>query len=290
MALVPRLRKPGIVVEKELAMFKEQAKTFPQRHKQLAAIRYYLHFALWECQRHWRERHRGITNYSTLLDEIERWRSELFENVCFVTFNYDTMLEEAMQEVLRFEVRDLRSYLSQKNYTLIKLHGSINWGRELDQIVAPHTYNQQTLIESVADLKISDRYRVVSDYPMLRVGDKLVFPALSIPVENKDEFSCPAEHVQALTAVLPKVTKILTVGWRATEADFLKMLEVGLKGGESAPSLMIVSGDQKGAEETSANLKRTQGAFMGHMGSMGFTGLVNNIGWLDGLLRATPSN
>lgn len=48
-ALVPILRHAGTSVEKKLAEFQEQASTFPQVHRELNAIRFYLHFALWEC-------------------------------------------------------------------------------------------------------------------------------------------------------------------------------------------------------------------------------------------------
>jgi len=48
--LIPRLRKPGVVVEQELAKFQAQAKEYPERHRQLAAIRYYLRVALLDCQ------------------------------------------------------------------------------------------------------------------------------------------------------------------------------------------------------------------------------------------------
>jgi hypothetical protein len=98
MAIVPLLRKPGISVEQELAKLQEQAKTFPQGYRELVAVRYYLHSALWDCQEHWRGHHSGITNYVTLLREIERCRYEFNEQVCLVTFNYDTMLEDAAQQ------------------------------------------------------------------------------------------------------------------------------------------------------------------------------------------------
>ena len=251
MEIVPWLRKRGVSVEGELAMLQAQALTFPRVHQELAAIRYYLHVALWSCQNEWAARHRGITNYAVLLREIERWRYASSESVCFVTFNYDTMLEEAMRQVLSLEISDLKSYL-QKTYSLVKLHGSINWGREID-IAEPQTYNPQRLIREAATLQISDRYVLAAHRPMLREGkaQRLVFPALSIPVERKDEFNCPSEHVQRLKEVLPKVTRIITVGWRATEKDFIDLLRKELT---EKPSLMVVSGDANGAKETISNL------------------------------------
>ncbi len=286
LALVPSLRKPGVSVEKELARLQGQAKTFPYVNRELAAIRYYLHLALWQCQDRWYGQHRGITNYATLLREIERWRFEVKQRVCFVTFNYDTMLERAMRQVLHLSLEDLNSYIGE-NYVLIKLHGSINWGREVDAVVDPADFSQQDLIDAAATLNITDRYRVVTNCPMLFDGDRVVFPALSIPVENKDEFSCPQAHVEALKRELPKVTKFLTIGWRATEADFLKMLRSKLT---AHTHLMIVSGDDNGVQETARNLDPT-GELYHHKGpiSNGFTVLILNSDKLDAFLRS-PRN
>jgi hypothetical protein len=255
MEIVPWLRKRGVSVEGELGRLQAQKESFPRVHQELAAIRYYLHVALWSCQLAWGERHRGITNHAVLLREIERWRYASSESVCFVTFNYDTMLEDAMRQVLGIEIRGLNSYL-QEQYSLVKLHGSINWGREVSNgsvISAPHTYNQQRLIQEAATLQISDRYVLAARRPMLREGDaqRVVFPALSIPVERKDEFNCPSDHVQRLKELLPKVTRIITIGWRATEKDFIDLLQKQLT---EKPSLMVVSGDANGAKETVSNL------------------------------------
>ena len=279
MPLVPLLRmNPS--VERELAKVREQSENYPPARRELAAIQYYLHFALFECQRQWRDLHGGITNYVTLVREIDRWRHKLREEVCFVTFNYDTMLDEAISQVLRIQLSSLDEYIANPYYCLIKLHGSVDWGREVDWIPSLPGVNQQHLIEKVDSLAITDRYRIVHSFPMLREGDCLVFPALAIPVENKDEFSCPRTHVDRLERLLPSVTRVLTVGWRATEADFLGMLRVMKRG----PKLMIVSGDKRGAEETSANLGRTMGRSSLRMVENGFTGLIGNLGLLEEFL------
>ena len=114
MEIVPWLRRSNILVEAELARLQSQAHSFPRVHQELAAVRYYLHLALWSCQDHWQVRHRGITNYAVLLPEIERWRYASSESVCFVTFNYDTMLEQAMDQVLGIHITDLKGYLQEK--------------------------------------------------------------------------------------------------------------------------------------------------------------------------------
>jgi hypothetical protein len=285
MPLIPLLRKPGVAVERELARFQEQARTFPPRHQQLAAIRYYLHFALWECQRHWNERHVGITNYVTFLDEIERWRFESNQKVCLVTFNYDTILEMGMAQVLGIVSDNIDSYISNENYKLIKLHGSINWGREVAGIQAPHAFTEDRLIEQAANLNISNQYTIVTSHPVRMEGGRLLFPALAIPVAKKDEFSCPESHVQALRSALPEVIKIVVIGWRATEDDFLGLLRSSLK---KQPPLMIVSGDDKGANETRDNMRKFGVVDMTNAISVpsGFTGLISNLGLLERFLRS----
>jgi hypothetical protein len=198
--LIPTLQKPGVIVERELARIRGQAEHYPPAHKELASILYYLHFAIWECQSRWRGRHSGITNYAALLRELDRWRLSSNKKVCLVTFNYDTMLDEELKRLNGREMRNMSDY-AQENYTLIKLHGSINWGREVDGLVAPiGSYSVNALIDAAGQLQISNRYRVVEQYPMVQIPNepRIVFPALSIPVANKDEFSCPEAHVQLL--------------------------------------------------------------------------------------------
>ena len=190
-------------------------------------------------------------NDATLLDTIVRWRDERNETVCFVTFNYDTMFEQAMQLALGFHPFNIDSYLSLGSYTLVKLHGSINWGRDVEGLSGSFNSDQGYLIIHRAELQISNRYRVVSDCPMLRQDGEIVFPALSIPVEKKDEFFCPENHVRSLEILLPQVEKIMTIGWRATEEDFLAMLRNKVP---ETPRLLVVSGSADGVEETVRNL------------------------------------
>lgn len=312
--LVPLLRQSGVSIEKKLAEFREQATTFPQLHRSLAAIQYYLHFALWNCQDQWRTKHLGTTNFATLLFELERWRYEKKEQVCFVTFNYDTMLEEAMSQVLRLEVRDMDSYIKWDNYSLLKLHGSINWGRVVEGISKNQGETSNDLCQRIIDMMeprsefFTNEYKLCSHdmHPLpikpsvLHGGmagpDSVLYPALSIPVENKDEFSCPAKHVTALEALLPKVTKVITIGWRATEAEFLRMLkfsrQMPYSGVRPVMRLLIVTGSKDGAGETLTNLLRVGGEtpdLFQHLPTTpvttGFTGLINNLATLGAFLR-----
>ena len=104
-----------VQVESQLAKFEQEAKTFPVRNRQLVAIRYYLHEMLSDCQSRWWNQHRGITNYLTFIDALGRWRYENNEQVYFVTFNYDTMLEQSLEELWRLKFDNFSSYTSTRS-------------------------------------------------------------------------------------------------------------------------------------------------------------------------------
>jgi hypothetical protein len=123
----------------------------------------------------------------------------------------------------------------------------------------------------------------------------VLYPALSIPVENKDGFSCPPGHVTALEKLLPKVTKMITIGWRATEAEFLSRLLasrlVKVAGIPRPVELLVVTGSKEGAEQTVKNLSAygvNQDNFSNPDRARltdGFTGLINNLETLGTFLR-----
>lgn len=234
--IIPYLQQipKGQSVEQVLENLQQEADEYPVRHTQLAAIRYYLHFMLWECEYRWRDVTKGITNYKTLLDQIERWRSKAGERVCLVTFNYERMLEDALPTV-GIEIRNLTDYIANENYKVIKLHGSVHWAREVDTPVGDLENQTNTwhvahwLIEHAAELKVSQRYRMVNEYPIGKWEQGALFPALAIPVETKRNYECPPEHLQVLEGCLSEVSKLLIIGWSAAETNFLGMLGESLR-------------------------------------------------------------
>jgi UDP-2,3-diacylglucosamine pyrophosphatase LpxH len=279
--VIPMLRKPGVLIERELARIREQTKDFDRAHQELAAILYYLHFAIWECQRDWAKLHCGINNYVTFVREVQRWRLKKNEDVCFVTFNYDMMLEGAMKQVLGVTFDSFEKYLARDGYTLVKLHGSVNWGFDV-RVGNQRPTHPGEVIEQAANLRIGDEFDFVTQHPMQLSKGVLGYPALSIPVERKDEFSCPKNHVEALIRALPSVTAVICIGWRAMELDFLARLREGLRGNFH---LLVVSGDQRGADETFENLI-SAAIVPSHQTLVhnGFSGLINDLGTLDKFL------
>lgn len=225
--VTPRLRhlQPGETVESVMEVLRAEADTDPRRHRQLAAVRYYLQSAIWECEADWDQRAaQGVTNYKSLLDAIEH-RRKPNEMVCLVSFNYDTMLESALPTVGP-EIRSISDYVASKSYKVIKVHGSVNWGREVEPPVdLDAVTDERDLIDRAATLTMTERYHVVNQRPMVRLDpQRPLIPAIAIPLQRKGTFECPAEHLAALDQCLPEVERLLVVGWQGTDAHFLKLL------------------------------------------------------------------
>lgn len=96
----------------------------------------------------------------TFLDAIERWRYENQEEVCYVTFNYDTMLEESITSMWGVTFDSFNSYITQPYFKVIKLHGSIDWGLEFKTYPVSSSFGINEVIDgSTRELNLSNRYR-----------------------------------------------------------------------------------------------------------------------------------
>jgi len=285
--IIPLLQKgSGKPIEHILSGLEEAGRkeNNPAITHQLAAIKYYLHYVLTKCEMNWQVEHHGITNYLTLVDQLERWRLKESKQIIFVTFNYDTMLEAALtsRQLSAFK-KSMNDYISGQHYKIFKLHGSVNWGRETP-IIIPQNYKGSVtsyLIEN------SDRptqtYRVVNGCPMGIDDTMPMFPALAIPLEMKSDFECPELHLNTLIKLLPSVSKIICIGWRGTEQHFLKLLADGIKH-KTIPT-MIIAGSRDQAEATRKNMISVHSMdFQATLSDGGFTTLINRLDFLHHFL------
>ena len=95
-AVLPLLReRSNKSVEAVLESLQNEESEYAERHRQLAAVRFYLRDLLAECTSQWLDRTNGVTNYESLIDQILR-RHRTNEDICLVTFNYDSLLEHAL--------------------------------------------------------------------------------------------------------------------------------------------------------------------------------------------------
>jgi hypothetical protein len=278
--LIQRLQRPDVNVENVLEGFQSEESRYLARRTQLVSVRYYLNLMLARCQHDWTDRvTKGVTNYQTMLDQIaEKAQGEI---VCLVTFNYDTLLEHAIADI-GIQLSTIPSYIASE-FKVIKLHGSINWAHPVRNFRVQRTQSQELIediIERARSIDIDDRsYETVSENPFER-PPKPLFPALAIPVQNKQQYECPSEHRIVLEQCLPQVTKILIIGWRASENLFLDTLVQGI---DKNVRMMVVSGTEKGADEVKARIIakfRPKGAIPDFVPSKpGFSNFTSSSEW-----------
>jgi hypothetical protein len=78
-------------------------------------------------------------------------------------------------------------------------------------------------------------------------------PALAIPVQAKQDFECPEEHLKCLRDHLSRVSKMIVIGWRAAELHFLEMLAAYLP--RKKIPVCLVCGSGKEEEGTADRLQ-----------------------------------
>jgi len=75
-----------------------------------------------------------------------------------------------------------------------------------------------------------------------------LIPALAIPIETKNKFECPPSHEDELKSLIPAIDKLVMVGWRGAEENFVKLLIEGLLTHESIPIMVVSSGPEGAAK------------------------------------------
>jgi hypothetical protein len=258
--IVPRLRNPDVIsgresIEALLQEIEKESHTYSRGQRELFAIRCYLQRAIALCEMKCQQTTRGITNHLRLLREIERTQTE---PVCLVTFNYDTLLEVALGQLGQNFGR-MEDYAAKDGFfRLFKLHGSVHWARKV-RIEIPNPYLGiplgilRYLIDRADELSLSDRVVFCHPTTMGAVDGTPVFPAIAIPVEKKQVFECPKEMIDELTTILPRVTKVVVIGWRATEDHFTDPLRQHLR---VAIPMYVVAGRKDWAEGVAAQILR----------------------------------
>jgi hypothetical protein len=216
-----------------------------------------LQFIISQCGAAWRGVAKGVMNYKTLLDKIER-ANRNNDPVCLVTFNYDTLLEDALSD-FDLPIKDFADYTqTHAFYRVFKVHGSVNWARILDNKMQSQNPSDtrsvaREWIRRAAELKVTEEYVLCSGFPTAVVGGRPAFPAIAIPVEKEKTFECPANLIEELKTLLPHVTKVLVIGWRASEDHFLDLLKARLRPGVN---LHVVAKGIKDAGDSMARICR----------------------------------
>jgi hypothetical protein len=224
--------------------------------RQLTAFRFFLQSVFMSCSREYPSQVSGKTNYLSIIRRVNDWRAATNnERVRIVTFNYDTMLEAACHAVFGTTFRVLNDYIANDNFRIYKPHGSVNWGRVVQYKLIENTDNWNAIadeLSSIGDvnLNVSDDF-ILTNSGKLRKDERVLLPAIAVPLQSKAYFECPREHILSLSDAIPDVTKLIVIGWRATERHFLNMwrkrVNKDLHG-------IIVNNDESSGIEAKGNL------------------------------------
>jgi hypothetical protein len=277
--VLPYLREPsnGRSVEEVLESLQSEGQGDPERQSELASVRFYLCELLDKLSTEWLKRTDRVTNYAPLIADILRFNSS-GEEVCLVTFNYDLLLENALY-TFDFKAREPEQFLeSHPILKLFKLHGSVNWARLVANYPAGVRILPQGLIEEAYGVKLSAGFVRAT---ATNINEALnfpqpIFPAIAVPVQTKSDesFECPRSHIDYFQKMLPRVTKILIIGWQAKEEHFLRMLQSRVP---NLRHLMVVGANEQDARDTFQHFCRRIGIFpMDFLGRGGFTNFIVN--------------
>ena len=218
-------------------------------------------------------------------DLIERAHSR-DEPAILVTFNYDTLLEDALID-FGLEIKEIRDYTKKHPfYRVFKVHGSVNWVRILkNEIQSQNASNYDLVakewIRRAPELQLTDEYLWEPALPSAFDRQRRpAFPAIAIPVEKGKSFECPADQIEELKALLPQVSKLLVIGWRAGEQHFLDLLKAHL----SAPiHLYVVTGATGEAEDVRSIIVQS------HRDGRWTNAEVSGLGFTDFILSGKAS-
>ena len=236
-------------VEGEIDRLRAEATAHPGRLRHLMGATYYLRAVIASVQG--QIFGDGVTNHLLLVDEIEKWRSQRGVGVAYVTFNYDTLLEKALESDRSFAFSTMDDYVRDES-PVFKLHGSINWWRRVLDSNGPPAVplSHAADVLSREDEILVGEAEYVVDVLSREDGVAVppVVPAVSLPAVTKSDqdFVCPASHLDQLRELLPTATHVLVIGWRGRESHFYDLWKGCYRSGEKNPSpkvMVVDSGD-----------------------------------------------
>jgi hypothetical protein len=277
-----RIASQGGGVEEALEHFADEAaRGHPETIRALVAIRYYIAEVIARCANSWSRDHGRVTNYRILFHWLELWRASHDDKALLVTFNYDELLDEALESSGR-GLDDIDDYVSAEEFRLIKPHGSTSWLRGILPSGDSHD-----IIRAAPSL---DLHTGPITKRVLPPDHTSAVPAIAIPTQTKTSFECPPEHLAALEEWLPKVDRILVIGWRAQERHFLKLLQQHL-GEMNGVEGLVVSDSKQGADATILALEKVlPDAHLHPSTATGFSTFVETdkpvTTWLEGRLHS----
>jgi len=189
--------------------------------------------------------------YDTFVRKLDHYiRSNTNERIAIISFNYDFLLERAIERRNKFEFKTINDYIDDRNrLNLFKPHGSANWGWIINQpnpitmgtpnIVNTPTFRELALwlyyhkkgLDEIYGKMIGGyvsgygKYNINKDQISIVNQGQVNYPALFLPYTSKDEFIMPYSHQTLMDLYLRDVSEICIIGWKGNEMEFNNRLK-----------------------------------------------------------------
>ncbi len=243
-------------LEEALAGFAAKAENSFERRAQLVAFRFYLRHLVTDRTGLCLSATSGYTHYLKLFNRLHDWQRQSGEPIRIVTFNYDTLIEDALETVVtgwRFDKKG--DYIRRTDWTLTKLHGSVTWGRAARYGGPDFSISNPDRAMALANqIPFEDEqalsFQMWSGTNLDAPRTQVYIPALAVPMANKTQFECPTFQVEALQSCMAEVNRLLICGWRAAESHAIEILN-GINPGYY---LGVVAGSEPDLDEVLTNL------------------------------------
>ncbi len=240
-------------------------------------------FFLWNLLTHVTNGTRPAHGYQALLKKL----LQANENFALISFNYDTLLDRAVQGVFETSLTTLASY---QKFGLIKPHGSINWilpKRISDPDIRNNSFEYaQRLLLAKEHMFQDEQHQMarVEIYPpdSPRLGnlsyliDNLgyCYPLIFMPLTSKQYDTVDTFANSVISSGkdwLRQADEIYMIGYRANDEIIKELLSVVPQG----TTLHVVDRSQSGAEEIMTSVLGWSTLQRGQIFGDGFVNFVN---------------
>lgn len=205
---------------------------------------------------------RASGNEGLHFDHTDRLVTTLLRNfhrVCFITLNYDLILDQALAKL--DPINNIAAYVNYGRWSLVKLHGSVNWGyAPVDNVsvddppadLPDHLSGQIHLGGRAGAIEgRNEPPRYLGRDPSSKQAK--LFPALTVPVGEEDELVCPPNHLKHLDSLLQEAEELdlLILGYSAYDRTVIERIERSEK---RIRSLFVVNYNEMTAIEVGQRL------------------------------------
>lgn len=198
---------------------KYQSHPNPDIRRNFLHVPLYLQDLIWTfCQEYVLERPTRFDHMIGLMLDAN------FDHVLFLTLNYDLLLDAALQRALSTTFKEPGDWHNTgRGLTMVKLHGSVNWGYKFT--INPGMRIVQYVKQN--DLPPFDVGAIEVTPHLTRIHDAvhdLWYPALSVPIPGKTNYSCLPSAVAHAKSVIQNMTHLLCIGFSGKDDHVLDLL------------------------------------------------------------------